>query len=92
MANKNGSVAISEELKINPVTAERKATTISSAINIIVPVLLAFVMALIPILISKENPFMVYGAILNAPFVKGGFAAHFASHGSLITCWSCYYD
>ena len=51
MANKNGSVAISEELKINPVTVERKATTISSAINIIVPVLLAFVMALIPILL-----------------------------------------
>ncbi len=84
MANKNGSVAISEELKINPVTVERKATTISSAINIIVPVLLAFVMALIPILISKENPFMVYGAILNAPFVKGGFARILHHMGPLL--------
>ncbi|MGI6300291.1 MAG: hypothetical protein ACOX52_04410 [Verrucomicrobiota bacterium] len=54
-----------KQVEVNPVSVERTTSTISSAINIIVPILLAFLIAMIPILISKENPATVYRVILD---------------------------
>lgn len=62
------------KVAVNPVAVDRKAQTISSAINIIFPILIAFVIAIIPIIATKENPVTVYRVILNSAFSLRGFA------------------
>lgn len=74
MAIKEVKAVTNKKVEVNPVSVERTTSTISSAINIIVPILLAFLIAMIPILISKENPATIYRVILDSAFSLRGFA------------------